>query len=218
MKKKMPRLCAISDTHTYHNGIIIPEGIDILLHAGDFSFRGLLQETIDFLQWYNTRPVKHKLFISGNHDGMNQEWPELFKELLKTHAPDCIYLENSGVTVEGVKIWGRAITPTFNNWYNAADPQSPKMLTSLSIIPKDIDILLTHGPARGLLDRTLDGVNAGCEDMLLELGRFTNLKAYVCGHIHESYGQQMVGNVLYVNASQLDIMYKLANKPIVFDL
>lgn len=45
----------------------IPEG-DILIHAGDFTRCGHLQEVRDFNNWLGSLPHKHKIVIAGNHE------------------------------------------------------------------------------------------------------------------------------------------------------
>ena len=45
----------------------IPEG-DILIHAGDFTRCGNLQEVREFNTWLGTLPHKHKIVIAGNHE------------------------------------------------------------------------------------------------------------------------------------------------------
>lgn len=210
------KITTISDSHTNHDQLII-DPTDMLIHAGDFSFQGRLQETIKFLQWIEVQPAKYRIFIEGNHDGMGDLQPSLFKELLKEHAPTTIFLRNEGCEIEGIKIWGRQITPTFGEWFHMADPQSPKMLKSLSIIPSDINILINHGPAYGILDRTNAGENVGCMDLLNELDRFKSLKLHIVGHIHEAAGQIIVNGVTHINASVLNERYINSNKPIIFN-
>ena len=38
------------------------------------------------------------------------------------------------------------------------------------------------------------------------------------GHIHEAYGQQKVGETLYVNASSCTLQYRPIQKPVVVEL
>jgi 3',5'-cyclic AMP phosphodiesterase CpdA len=63
------RVVAISDTHSLTHNIKydIPYG-DILIHAGDFTQCGRLEEVVDFNNWIEKLPHKHKLCIAGNHE------------------------------------------------------------------------------------------------------------------------------------------------------
>jgi len=211
----MPKVICISDTHTKHKKLTI-EPCDILLHSGDYSSIGRIHEVENFLDWFSKQPAKHKIFIDGNHDGLSQEYPALFKSILATH-PDVTYLDHSMVEVEGLKIWGRSTTPSFYNWYHMADRGSPMMKSTLSIIPNDIDILLTHGPAAGILDLCAHGGRVGCEDLLNELERIKP-KYLIFGHIHHSAGQLEVNGIKHVNAAILNDNYEFKNKPIILDI
>lgn len=65
-----------------------------------------------------------------------------------------------------------------------------------------VDVLLSHHPPRGTLDRTFIGVRAGLKD-LTELSRRLAPKAHLFGHIHEARGVELQGQTLYVNAGPL---------------
>lgn len=213
--KKTLKITAISDTHTYHDQIKI-EPCDILIHSGDFSFRGGYQETIDFLKWIEKQPAKHRIWGSGNHDFMGQNEKTLFKGLIEEYAPTSTYLEHEGINIEGLSIWLNPFTPTYYDWAFMADPGSSKMLSSLSIIPSNLDILITHGPAYGILDLTKNGERVGCQDLLNELERIRP-RYHIFGHIHESAGQLFVDGTTHINASILDENYKVKNSPIILD-
>lgn len=208
-------ICCISDTHAQHSNVIIPE-CTVLLHAGDFTRLGSLADTKSFMEWFSKQPAKHKIFVSGNHDFLDYREPALFKELLK-EFPGITYLRDEGCEVEGLKIWGRPWTPEYGGWAFGLDPQSPKMLASLSVIPSNIDILLTHGPAYKILDLTKRKENMGCEDMLAELDRIKP-RYVVCGHCHEGHGYLEKDGVTHINASILDEHYQVKNKPIFIDI
>lgn len=211
----MIKLTAISDTHNMHDLIKI-DPCDILLHSGDFSGRGTLPETKAFLQWFNKQPAKHKVFISGNHDWLGYEQPELFKEILKEY-PKITYLEDTLVEVEGLKIYGYPWTPEFCGWAYMVDRGSPKMLANLAKIPEGIDILLSHGPAHGILDKVPDGERAGCWDLLTELHRIQP-RVMVCGHLHSNNGIVESNGIKHINVSMLDDNYRHVFKPTKFEL
>lgn len=55
----------ISDTHSYHNLLTIPDNIDIVIHSGDCSnYKDLEKNYQEYLQRLNG----NKFFINGNHD------------------------------------------------------------------------------------------------------------------------------------------------------
>ena len=81
-------------------------------------------------------------------------------------------------------------------------------------IPKDVDILLIHGPAYGCGDLNIDNDHVGSMSLKRRLKApiiFPKLKLYVFGHIHEAYGKWKIGGVPAFNASHVDIDYKPAN-------
>ena len=61
------KIAAISDTHSYHRRINIPDA-DVIVCAGDISFRGELTILKDFADWMGALPIKHKITIFGNHE------------------------------------------------------------------------------------------------------------------------------------------------------
>ena len=71
---------------------------DVLIHAGDFL--GLRRNLSDFNDWLGELPHRHKIVIAGNHDSLLQETPELALPALS----DAIYLQDSGVEIEGIDI------------------------------------------------------------------------------------------------------------------
>lgn len=210
----MPKVVFISDTHNLHAKIRIPE-CDILVHSGDATGRGTLQEITSFLFWFSQQPAKHKILIWGNHDLLGEDNPSMSKMLISEH-PSITYLENSGIEIMGLKFWGSPWTPRFYDWAFNADPD--KLIEVWSKIPEGIDVLITHGPPFGILDETEEGVNAGCKILLSEIQTRVKPKYHVAGHIHEGYGVRVVDGITFVNASSCDRKYRPINLPIVLEI
>ena len=84
------KIVVISDTHNRHDSLLIPEG-DILVHCGDFTFRGTEQEIIRFNDFLGTLKHPLKLIVSGNHDFLRVSGHDHVQKLL-TNA---VYLENN---------------------------------------------------------------------------------------------------------------------------
>jgi len=123
-------------------------------------------------------------------------------------------LNDSPFEYEGLKFWGSPISPTFFDWSFNRD-RGPKIKRHWDMIPNDTDILITHGPPAGILDRNRKNVNCGCDDLLEALAR-VNPKLHVFGHIHESYGIHDSSSTKFVNASKGYNPVK--NLPIVVDI
>lgn len=207
------KIVAISDTHCRHRSLKIPPA-DVLLHAGDISNRGDKREVLDFLQWFGNQPHLHKVFIAGNHDFFfEKEKESVIKSLL---PPSVHYLKDQEIVVNGLKIWGSPYTPWFYRW--AFNKQRGKPLAlHWKKIPADADVLLTHGPAFGILDMTMNEQHAGDAD-LLKVVLEIKPKAHVCGHIHEAYGTVKKAGIKFINACAVDEYYRAVYKPVVFDV
>ncbi|MCU0449145.1 MAG: metallophosphatase domain-containing protein [Bernardetiaceae bacterium] len=203
------RLVCLSDTHGLHGQIAVPEG-DLLLHAGDVSRRGELTEIIEFDRWLGTLPHPHKVIVAGNHDFLFEREPHLAASLIS----NAIYLNDSGVEIGGVRIWGSPISPSFHNWAFNRE-RGADIRRHWDLIPAGTDILITHGPPQGVLDLTLDGQAVGCAD-LREVVQKINPGLHLFGHIHEAWGQQRLGSTLFVNACVLD-RYQPAHPVVVLD-
>ena len=50
-----------------HRSMDIPDG-DVLIHTGDFTNHGSLDEVKDFASWLSTLPHRIKIIVPGNHD------------------------------------------------------------------------------------------------------------------------------------------------------
>jgi len=214
------KITCISDTHNQH--LHIPpdwlEGGDVLVHAGDISGRGSLKEVEEFLAWFNELPYTHKIMIAGNHDFWFEKMSTFaVNEMLAEKYPNITYLNDSGVEIDGVKFWGSPVQPWFYDW--AFNRMGTDICRHWDMIPLDTDVLITHGPMKGILDMTLRGVSTGCPYLLEKSAEMTNLKLFVCGHIHEAYGKfEFPDGGVFVNASTLNFNYQVQNKPIVVEI
>lgn len=210
------RLVVISDTHTLHGAVEPPPG-DVLVHAGDFSLGGQPREVEAFFAWFASRPHAHKVVIAGNHDLLFESSPDLARDMVPGNV---IYLEDSGCTISGVRIWGSPWQPWFLDWaFNLATEAERQ--AKWDLIPRDTDVLLTHGPPLGILDECYDGRRVGCA-ALARTVREINPALHLFGHIHESYGRAVdptgQSGTTFVNACICDQVYRPANPPVVVDM
>lgn len=209
------RIIAISDTHSMHRQLTIPEG-DVLIFSGDMCGLGLEKEVIDFNNWLGEQPCKHKIVIAGNHDYPLSVFPISWNNRLLNNAT---YLENSECIIDGVKFWGSPITPTFLSWWFMADRGEP-IKKYWGMIPKETDVLITHGPAFGILDTTSPKYSVekvGCKDLLNKIEE-VKPKVHIFGHIHGGYNMFNHNGTIFINASSCDEDYQPVNKPLVVDL
>ncbi len=206
-------IVAISDTHGKHNQLSLPEG-DVLIHAGDVSSRGSEYEIRIFLDWFASLDFKYKIFIAGNHDFFLERASN--KAIDKILPHEVIYLNDSGVEIEDLHIWGSPVTPWFYDWaFNRERGQEIKKHWDL--IPDATDILITHGPAYGILDLTIHNIHVGCEELKDKIESIKP-KVHIFGHIHEAYGTNEKPDIMYINASVLNVRYQMVNEPLSFNL
>ncbi|MEM7036058.1 MAG: metallophosphatase domain-containing protein [Bacteroidota bacterium] len=206
------RIVFLSDTHGKHKQIDVPAG-DLLVHAGDISGRGLPWQVREFMEWFGAQPHTHKVMIAGNHDFLAETEPETFRAMVPDNV---IYLENEGVEIEGLKIWGSPITPWFHDWaFNVH--RGPDIARVWEKMPDKIDLLITHGPPHGILDKVVTGEPVGCKELLKRVSE-VKPTIHVFGHIHEARGEALIGPVHYINASNLNMEYEVAHAPVVVEL
>lgn len=213
------RIVCISDTHNCNGQFDVPDG-DILVHAGDATINGTVDEIRNFNSWFSALRHPYKVLIAGNHDWLFERDNSVARELL---SENIIYLQDSSAEINGLKFYGSPWQPVFFNWaFNLR--RGPEMAAKWAKIPDDTSILITHGPPHGILDevpRQFGHSAEGCEDLrkrvdqLVEGGK---LKLHIFGHIHCGYGINEQSEVKFINACTCDESYLPTNPPIVVDI
>ncbi len=237
------RITHISDTHNKHNQLNgkLPGG-DLLIHSGDVSSLGRQTEIERFIKWFNkVDNYTNKIFIAGNHDlTFDREllfrnklayfdgasWtdpvadrkPKWLEELLQTGLnSNVFYLENSFVELDGIKIWGSPVTPSFGYGWAFNEDRGYDINQVWNKIPKDSDIVITHGPIYGYCDRTNNtNTNVGCADLYHTLNEL-DAHLHFSGHIHEGYGYKKTKWGYAFNGCSCNLNYEVYNPPISFD-
>lgn len=228
---------AISDLHGHY-----PElpGGDALLLGGDYTATNTIPEWSEFFDWLKKQDYSHKVYIAGNHDRFLEQCmsttevykhflshqfitcfdqiEELKKEFLEFHIKNSYYILDEMIEIEGIKIYGTPWTKTFegiNPKCKAFTVEEDWMLDEkFKSIPKNVDILVSHGPAMGILDTTKFNENVGSLFILHALENVSP-KYFLCGHIHEQGGKNKKHNdTLCFNISHVNEMYEPVNKPL----
>lgn len=228
------RFMIISDTHNYQftdaektNSpfrLPVPE-CDVVLHCGDITMTGGVEQYRKALQMMYHIPAELKLVIAGNHDlDLDAAWWKSHPERVsnpsqheEAHAAmtgewakeaGVTYLEegiNSFTLKSGAKftVYSSPWQPEFFDWafnyprdqdrYNTPD-QVASGVASVAVNPipdfGSIDIIMTHGPPKDILDWTAHG-NAGCDNIRRAVSR-ARPRLHCFGHIHEGYGSTFV--------------------------
>jgi hypothetical protein len=197
----------ISDTYGHHEELLLPRG-DMIIHAGNLTKDGTEPEVRDFLDWFSHLNYRYRIFISGTRDVLFEKEPELIRRLIPSNV---IYLEESGVEINGFKLWG---TP-----YNTANYGNPFSVGPDEIedhwnkIPDDTDIVIGRTPAFGVQDEDVAGRHMGNKDLLRKLVKVCP-RYFVSGNIHGAHRYEYRHHINFVNASLLNEEYEVQNKPV----
>lgn len=217
------KIVALSDTHNRHWRIDVPDG-DILIHAGDFTLTGTNSEIADFNNWLGTLPHRHKIVIAGNHE-LSLQSSKYYAQGLLSNAT---YLFGEMVEVEGLRIFGSPMTPAYGDWAFMYQERSAGIIWSQT--PYALDILVTHGPPKGIGDswteywhdptgrRYEKTHSVGCPALLEAVERVAP-RFHIFGHIHVGYGQYKNNKgTQFFNVAALDENYEIKNSPTVIKI
>jgi len=136
------------------------------------------------------------LFIMGNMD--RYEW---------RNEPLFVNINCRRYIFNGVPFTGYQYTNPFMGGIFEKDEEGQKRdFDSLSALVDEDTVLVTHGPCRGILDKTWMGFHVGSRS-LLGLCMDRKPKYHIFGHIHESSG--IAGNYFNVSYPRSKSVLKL---------
>lgn len=203
----------IGCTHQVHDKLSIPEDTDILIHTGDWSnSRDITynsEEFFKFRAWVEKKlsHIPYKLFVPGNHSVFEYHNESLARTLFKEIGVH--FLVDKAVEIEGIKFYGSPFVPRMGDWVYMAE--RGKLHKRWSNIPIDTDVLITHGPPKGMLDLTeqYDHTLTQEGDQALKTiikKNLHKLKLHMFSHIHSNSAVTNNGvlfreGVFYSNAS-----------------
>lgn len=209
------KLVCISDTHLCQNDVILPDG-DILIHAGDLTSLGNFNEFRGVGEWFKSikHKFKHIIIVGGNHDFslmLNS------KITLQEHFdPEVIYLQDSGIELDGVKFYGSPWCPQFYDW--AFMKEEADLIPHWNAIDDDVNVLITHTPPYGILDENATKHHCGSLTLYERIKGLKSLKHHIFGHLHHSYGQETIDDVTFHNVCSLNDQYVYQNPPQIIEL
>lgn len=125
------KILQISDTHNQHRQLTDLPAADVIVHCGDFTDNGTEGEVLNFLNWFIELSYPHKIFITGNHDLCLWE-----AEGIEDLPNNVYFLQDCECEIDGIKFFGLA--------YNHSE----------TLIPNDVDVLITHEPPIMILDES----------------------------------------------------------------
>ena len=210
MATRRTRIVCISDTHNQTPKL--PTG-DILIHAGDLTNQGTYSELQKTVNWIQQLQFQVKIIIAGNHDitldrsfyteyggyfhNKRMEDPQRCLDLFKSdpsivflnHEAKEIRIKHDGDLVSTLKVFGSPYSPAHGFWAFGYPTDTASQLWDQ--IPLDSDIIVAHTPAKFHLDECGKRGTAGCEVLRQTLWR-VRPRLFVCGHIHEAYGVEVI--------------------------
>ena len=185
---------------------------DVAIHCGDLTYDSLLKEYEATFNLMHEIDAPLKLVIAGNHDvtldapywerkiswlddyaqAERAQYPARTYELVERARQAGIHLLDEGtyhfvLPSNGARltVFASPWTPDYGSW--AFQYRGPHDFA----IPDGVDLAMTHGPPRNVLDRTLFGARAGCRHLLDAVSR-ARPRMHCFGHIHEGWGAKLV--------------------------
>lgn len=198
-------------------GDIVPDFWDERATGKNLALQANWLDT-EFRAWLGLLDGVEVVACWGNHDYVG-EHPQLVPELPWT------LLQDTETVVAGLRVYGTPWVPNLERWAFYGSPAA--LEARADMIPVDLDVLMSHGPPRGLGDFVpynqkyaekygvpLEGEHVGDTALLAGIER-AQPKVTICGHIHEARGLYEVGYAPIQNVAAVDETYTLYPSPFV---
>ncbi|KAL3447183.1 Metallo-dependent phosphatase-like protein [Aspergillus insuetus] len=214
------RFLVISDTHGYElPSNYYEKPADVAIHCGDLTTGSKIEEFRSAINLLKTIQAQLKLVIAGNHD-FTMDIPVFQKKVAEVDPPldpDLVRkeygdfgevmglfdeLKDSGIVLltEGthafslsngasLKVYASPYTPSLGDWGFQYHPEKGHNFDLGE--GEDIDVVITHGPPKGIMDMTYSGGRAGCPALFEAVAR-SRPRMHCFGHIHEGWGAKLV--------------------------
>ncbi|KAL5332147.1 hypothetical protein BJX70DRAFT_404919 [Aspergillus crustosus] len=218
------RLLILSDTHANDLPDYTQYQADAVIHCGDLTTESKLHEFKSAITLLRSLNAPLKLVIAGNHDftldtlmfrkKINEVTPPLDPSLVKTEYDDygearnlfteaqqhgIVFLDEGThiFTLQNgarMKVYASPYIPSLGDWGFQYHPEAGHDFD----LEKDTDVVITHGPLRGIMDATYSSGRAGCPHLFAAIAR-ARPRMHCFGHIHEQWGAKLVGWRPYVS-------------------
>lgn len=192
-------------------------GGDLLIITGDLTARDKEKEYLDCFDWIHEQNYRKKVLIAGNHDTLMQK--DNYSGPMHCEFE---YLCDSYIIFEGIKIYGTPWTlnfkgqnPKCKGFGIETEEELEQKFSDILLHHDDVDILVSHSPPYGILDKIIEGDHVGSKYLRNALEYAIRPKLHVFSHIHESYGQETFkDSTICVNCSHVDERYRPVNNPV----
>ncbi len=213
------RFYIVSDTHgiEFESKDRFSQHADVAIHCGDLTEESKLEEFQATLRLLMDIQAPLKLVIAGNHDftldiptfrekvanARPPLDPELVKKIYGAHGEARQLFEDArsaGITFldEGshqfflengaiLTVYATPYTPSLGDWGFQYPPNQGHNFS----ITKGVDLVISHGPPRGIMDYTDSKQRAGCPHLFTAIAR-ARPRIHCFGHIHEGWGAKMI--------------------------
>lgn len=175
----MTRIIAFSDMHRARRCaaeiVAAAAKADLVIGAGDFAvMREGLAEAMALLE-----PIAEKaVYVPGNAESAEELRAATTATVLHGEAA-----ERSDLTIFGIG-YGVPVTP-FGAWScDLTEAEAEELLAGMG----KADILVSHSPPKGVVDRTSAGLSVGSAAVRATIERHQPALC-LCGHIHDSWGE-----------------------------
>lgn len=196
-QKKEVNIAFISDIHGVVSALPkISVPYDLILIGGDLTSGYDMREDFyfmenGFLPWLDSLPTKEVHATFGNHD-------KYINKLKKYGNGICSFHINEMIELFGLKFFFTPYTRRCSEQSNAFTCETEDELYEIfSKIPSDVDVIVSHAPPAGVLDKDHLGRSWGSHAMARVLNNNavsnhqwnTHLQLFLCGHTHHCGGQ-----------------------------
>lgn len=221
----MPKIWFISDTHNQHDRLVVPPGIDAVVHCGDESTQRKSKwneaEARAFFEWYARLPVATRVYVPGNHSTAVEQG------LIRPgEYPGIQFLIHQAWHWSGLALFGSPYTPWFFGW--AYNVHRPKLEPLWQAIPSETEILITHGPPKGIRDVTRDWrsrepIHVGSQSLTRQVTQRIQPRIHAFGHLHDeqgiaNFGQHTEDGIQFVNCACCDLSGRLIHHGMVLEV
>jgi len=109
--------------------------------------------------------------------------------------------------VGGVHVYGAPWVPVYAKWRTAFNRDPAQIGDAWATIPDGVDVLVTHTPPYGILDRAPHGAHMGCPALAPHVEERIRPRFHVFGHVHADCGAVRRGGTVFINAAAVSDAY-----------
>ncbi|KAH9233862.1 hypothetical protein K456DRAFT_53378 [Colletotrichum gloeosporioides 23] len=194
--------------------------VDVAIHCGDLTEESKLIEFQNAITLMKSINAPLKIMIAGNHDWtldipifkskiaeipppvdmalVHAEYGTFNQArdlLLSSSATDITFLQHQGThrltLPNGARftLYASPFTPSTEDWAFQYDPREEA--SRQWDVSDDVDVVVTHGPPHGVLDRTAGGERIGSAGLFAAVRR-AKPRLHCFGHVHRGWGAKLV--------------------------